>query len=92
MFEYVELEEARRSGSAYLLMTGEPASDGTARYYGRVALVNSAGVSVDVVRGKRRTFEELRSRAEGCARKRGIALIVMQLPELRVASVSFKGS
>jgi hypothetical protein len=88
MVEYVELEQAQKSGAAYLVVTGNQATDGTLRYYSRVQQVTPGQGTTEPMRGKNRTLEELRDGAQKLANKRGVAFIVEQLPQLVLASVT----
>jgi hypothetical protein len=85
MFEYVNLAHAQNSGSAYLTITGTPATDGTARWYGKILLTTTAGTA-EALRGKNRTIAELRERVEAIATERAIPFIVMQLPGITLAT------
>jgi hypothetical protein len=88
MFQYVNYLQAKSAGAAFLHLTGEQASDGTVRYYAKIALVEAGGAVREIVRGKHMTFDEVKKRAEAEAKKRGIAFIVSELSPLTLATVT----
>jgi hypothetical protein len=88
MFRYVSLDEARQTRAAYIHVTGSPVNDGTSKYFGRIALIESGGAERVIMRRARRTLDELRDRAEELAHQRGAEFIVVDLPHIVLARVT----
>lgn len=88
MIRFASLNEAKQSGFAFIHVTGKQATDGTLRYDTKISLIGRGGGERPIVRRWPMTLEEIASRVDKEAKKRGVGLGVMELPPLVLATIS----